>query len=394
MALSMLPQHKLLINTIFCRLLSAICYLFFMGKDYYNILGVNKSASQDEIKRAFRKKAHEYHPDKKTGNEAKFKEVNEAYQVLGDAKKRSQYDQFGSTFEQAQRQGGFHGFDGFRDAAGFANGFNINMDDLGDIFGGFSDIFGFGGGGRGRGRSRGRRGSDIQVALTINFSEAVFGVEKEITLNKTVKCDHCQGNIAEPGSKIETCKACNGSGRTTRVQRTILGNMQVQATCEDCQGEGKAYTKKCTKCSGSGVMRTQVNFKVKIPAGIDDGESIRLSGQGEAGEGGTLAGDLYLKINVRPDPRFTREGYDIKTEAKINFTQAALGDKIDIETVEGPVKLKIPSGTQSGTVFKLRGKGIQHLQGSGRGDQYIEVSVKTPTSLNRRQKELLKDSGL
>ena len=366
-----------------------------MGKDYYNILGVDKNASQDEIKKAFRKKAHEYHPDKASGNEAKFKEINEAYQVLGDTKKRSQYDRFGSTFEQAQSQGGFSGFDGFRDASGFANGFNINMDDLGDIFGGIGDMFGFSSrGGSGRRRSGARRGSDIQVVLSIEFNEAVFGAEKEIALNKSVKCDRCKGNMAEPGSRIETCKVCGGSGRVTRVQRTILGNMQVQTTCDNCGGEGKTYQKKCVKCGGSGVARERVNFKVKIPAGIDNGESIRLAGQGEAGEAGAPAGDLYIKIQVKPDPRFQRDGYDIKTKAEITFTQAALGDKIEVETVAGPVKLKIPAGTQSGTIFKLRGKGITRLRGSGRGDQFVKVIVKTPTGLNKKQKELLKELNI
>ncbi|MEA3398606.1 MAG: molecular chaperone DnaJ [Patescibacteria group bacterium] len=367
-----------------------------MGKDYYNILGVGKKATQDEIKKVFRKKAHEYHPDKATGNEAKFKEINEAYQVLGDAKKRAQYDQFGSAFEHAQNRGGFSGFDGFRDASGFANGFNVNMDDLGDIFGGIGDIFGFSsrGGGQGRRRSGVRRGQDIQALLTIEFSEAVFGAEKEINLNKTVKCDHCKGNMAEPGSRIETCKACGGSGRVTRIQRTILGNMQMQAACEACGGEGKTYEKKCTKCGGTGVMEDRVNFKIKIPAGIDSGESIRLSGQGEAGEAGAPAGDLYIKIRVNADARFERDGYDIKTKAEINFTQAVLGDKIDIETVEGTVKLKIPAGTQSGTIFKLRGKGITRLQSFGRGDQFVRVIVKTPSSLSRKQKELLKELNI
>ena len=251
-----------------------------MGKDYYNILGVGKGASQDEIKRAFRKKAHECHPDKKGGDEAKFKEVNEAYQVLGDAKKRAQYDQFGSTFEQAQARGGFSGFDGFRDFSGFTNGFSqggqggihINMDDLGDMFSGIGDIFGFSQGGQSRGgrgrQTRARRGSDIQVALAIDFMEAVNGAQKEIGLQKAVKCDKCQGNGAEPGTKIETCKTCNGSGSETRAQRTIFGNMQVQTTCSACQGEGKAYAKKCSKCGGNGLVRETVNLKIKIPAGI------------------------------------------------------------------------------------------------------------------------------
>jgi len=356
-----------------------------MGKDYYNILGVEKGASQDEIKKMFRKKAHQYHPDKANGDEAKFKEINEAYQVLGDSKKRGQYDQFGSSFENMQGAGGF---DGFRDFSGAANGFNINMDDLGDIFGGIGDIFGFRGGQRG---SRQRQGNDIQVMLAISFQEAVFGVDKTVRLEKQVKCGHCKGNLAEPGTKIETCQVCGGSGRVTKVQRTILGNMQVQAICEKCNGEGKTYAKKCTKCHGSGVVLDSVAITVKIPAGIDDGETIRLSGQGEAGEKGLPAGDLYLKIQVNPDARFTRDGYEIRSEVEINFTQASLGDKIDVDTVDGSVKLKILAGTQSETEFKLRGKGITRLRGRGRGDQIVKVIVKTPTNLSRKQKDLLKD---
>jgi len=362
-----------------------------MSKDYYNVLGVGKNASQEEIKKAFRKKAHQYHPDKAGGNEAKFKEVNEAYQVLGNAQKRAQYDQFGSAFEHAQAGGGFSGFDGFRDFTGYTNGFNVNMDDLGDIFSGIGDIFGFGGGAR---RRRAKRGNDIEVMLTIEFKEAVFGAEKEINLKKQVKCDRCHGNCAEPGSKIETCKTCGGSGRTTRVQRTILGNMQVQMTCEDCAGEGKSYTKKCSKCSGTGVCQETVKLKVKIPAGIDNGETIRLSGQGEAGEQGAQAGDLYLRVKVIPDPRFTRDGYNILSQAEISFSQAALGDKIDILTIDGPGKLKIPEGTQSGKIFRLGNKGVPNLHGRGRGDQLVEVIVKTPTNLNRKQKQMFKELNI
>lgn len=371
-----------------------------MGKDYYKTLGVGKGASQDEIKKAFRKKAHECHPDKKGGNEAKFKELNEAYQVLGDAKKRTQYDQFGSTFEQARDRGGFHGFDGFRDFSGFTNGFShgqggihINMDDIGDMFSGIGDIFGFSQGGRGR-QGRARRGSDIQAALEVDFMEAVNGAQKEINLQKAVKCDKCNGNGAEPGTKIETCRTCNGSGSENRVQRTIFGNMQVQTTCSACQGEGKAYAQKCSKCGGHGLVRETVNLKIKIPAGIDNNESIRLAGQGEAGAKGAPEGDLYLEIRVRPDIRFKRDGYDIRTGAQASFTQAALGDKIEVETVYGPVKLKIPAGTQSGTIFKLRGKGISKLRGSGAGDHFVKVHVKIPTSLTRQQKKMLEELDL
>ncbi|RLC39205.1 molecular chaperone DnaJ [Candidatus Falkowbacteria bacterium] len=362
-----------------------------MSKDYYNILDIEKNASQEDVKKAFRKKAHECHPDKKGGDEAKFKKVNEAYQVLGNAKKRAQYDQFGSSFEHAQAGGGFQGFNGFRDASGFANGFNVEYEDLGDVFSGLGDIFGFGGGKR---TARKRRGSDMQTILTIEFREAVFGAEKKINLRKKVKCDHCRGNLAEPGTKIETCQVCGGSGRVGKVQRTILGNIQVQAVCDNCAGEGKVYAKKCTKCAGTGAVMEAVSLKINIPAGINNNETIRLSGQGEAGEKGAGDGDLYIKIQVKSDSRFERQGYDIKTKIKISFTQAVLGDKINIETVDGLVKLKIPTGTQSGTVFKLRGKGVTKLQGSGKGDHYVEVIIKTPSFVTRKQKELLKELNL
>lgn len=362
-----------------------------MGKDYYKILGVDKNAGADEIKKAFRKKAHEFHPDKAGGDEAKFKEANEAYQVLSDTKKRSQYDQYGSAFEHGQSQGGFSGFGDFRDFSGFTNGFNVNAEDLGDIFGGIGDMFGFGGGQQ---RSRSRRGNDIETVLTIDFHEAVFGTEKEIGLRKKVKCGHCHGNAAEPGTKIETCKTCGGSGRVTRVQRTILGNMQVQTACTACGGEGKSYAQKCSKCAGTGVVFEVVNLRVRIPAGIDQGENIRLSGEGEAGERGAAAGDLYLRINVRPDKRFERVGSDIKSSATITFAQAVLGDKIDIETVDGPVKLKIPAGTRSGSVFKLKGRGVSRLRSSGRGDHYAEVIIDIPKNLTKKQKELLKEMEL
>ena len=363
-----------------------------MSKDYYKTLGVEKTASQDEIKKAFRQKAHQYHPDKQGGDEAKFKEINEAYQVLGDEKKRAQYDQFGSVFEHTQSGGGFSGFDGFRDFSGFANGFNVNFEDLGDVFGGLGDIFGFGGG-KQRG-TRARRGNDIEVTLTIDFFEAVFGAEKEIGLAKTVKCDKCQGNGAEPGAKIETCKTCRGSGRVSRVARTIFGQMQTQVSCPDCNGEGKTFSQKCSKCGGRGIVRELTSLKVKIPAGIDEGESIRLAGQGEAGSKGASAGDLYLKIRVKPDKRFERDGYDIKSKAEIKFSQAALGDKIEIETVDGPIKLKIPEGTQSGTVFRLRDRGVIKLQGRGRGDHLVKVIIKTPTNLSRKQRKALEELGI
>lgn len=361
-----------------------------MSKDYYKVLGVEKGASQDDIKKAFRKLAHEHHPDKTGGTEAKFKEINEAYQVLGDANKRAKYDQFGSAFEHGQAGGGSQGFEGF---SGFSEGFNINMDDLGDMFGGIGDIFGFGGG-RSRGGRRASRGSDIEASLTIEFMEAVFGVEKELKINKVIQCGRCKGEGAEPGAKVESCKACGGRGKTTRVQRTIFGQMQVEMVCSDCSGEGKTYSEKCSKCRGSGTVKETVNLKIRIPAGISDGGAVRLSGEGEAGAKGAPAGDLYLRIRVKEEAKFKREGNNIFSKSYITFTQAVLGDKIEVETVDGPVKMKIPEGTESGVKFRLRGHGVPHLQNRGRGDHIVEVKIETPKSLNKRQKELLKEIEL
>jgi len=357
-----------------------------MSKDYYKVLGIEKGANDEAIKKAFRKKAHEYHPDKSTGDEAKFKEVNEAYQVLKDKNKKTQYDQFGSDFANGAGTG-FSGGGGFNQG-----GFNVNMDDLGDMFGDIGDMFGFGGG---RGKSSYRsKGADIQVEVQIDFLEAVFGIQKEINIRKKIKCSHCNGNGAEPGTKIDICKTCKGTGKVTRVQRTILGNMQVQAICEDCVGEGKIYNQKCSKCSGTGVVIENVKLKVKIPAGIDNGEVIRINDQGEAGEKGASIGDLYLRIRVKNDQRFERDGYNIRSRSEINFAQATLGDKIDIETVDGVVKLKIPAGTQSGTIFKIKAKGITKLRGYGKGDHLVKVIVVIPLNLNREQKSLLKKMNL
>ena len=364
-----------------------------MSKDYYNILGVSKSASPDDIKKAFREKAHKFHPDKAGGDEAKFKELNEAYQVLGDPTKRSQYDQYGQTFEQARAGGGFSGFEGFRDFSGFSNGFNINLDDLGDIMGGFGDIFGFGKTGGG-GRRRARRGSDIEVILNVDFKQAVFGAEREISLKKNITCQRCQGDGAEPGAGSATCPTCHGSGRVIKTQRTILGNVQMQSTCPTCHGEGKVIKEKCKQCRGGGIVSEIVNLNIKIPAGVNSGESIRYSGQGEAAPRGGQAGDLYIKIRVSPDKGFTRQGDDILSKAEISMAAAALGGKIEVQTVDGPVELKIPEGTQSGRVIKLKEKGVPRLRGRGRGDHLVEVIVKTPTGLSRKQKELLKELGV
>jgi len=359
-----------------------------MAKDYYSILGVDKGATQEEVKKAFRKKAHECHPDKKGGDEAKFKEANEAYQVLGNEKKRVQYDQFGTTFNGAQAGGNTYGqgqgFGGFQDG-----GFQVDMDDLGDIFGGLGDIFGFGGGKSSKQRQG--RGRDLESIVTIDFREAVFGVEKELKMRRKVVCDRCKGNKAEPGSKIETCKNCRGTGKVAKMQRTIFGNMQVQAVCSQCLGEGKTYSKKCSKCGGVGVAEEMSDIKVNIPAGVNNGETLRLSGYGEAGSPSFPAGDLYVNIKVNSSRDFRREEYDIYNEKSISFKQAALGDKIEIETVHGKVNLKIPAGTQSGTTFKLRSKGVRKIQGVGYGDHLVKIDIKTPSNLSRQQKKQISE---
>ena len=365
-----------------------------MSKDYYKVLGVDKSASTDEIKKAFLKLAHQYHPDKNGGKDDKFKEINEAYQVIGNPDKRKQYDQFGSAGPGAGGFGGGQGYGGF---GGFQNGgMNINMDDLGDLgemFGGLGDIFGFGGGRSARKRGP-QKGADIEATMTVDFMEAIFGVEKEVTLKKKVVCEKCHGSGAEPGAKVEECSTCQGHGRVRRVQQTILGNIQSEVTCPNCGGEGKTYSEKCQACHGAGTVYDTVKFKVKIPAGVDNGGRIRIPGYGEAGEKGAGAGDLYLEIRVKPSDKFERDDYDILTSKEITFTQAALGDKVEIETVHGPVELKIPEGTQSGTVFKLKNKGVPYTDGRTKGDHLVTVIIKTPKNLNKKQKEALKELGI
>jgi molecular chaperone DnaJ len=354
-----------------------------MAKDYYKILGVDKNASAEEIKKTFRELAHKYHPDKQGGSAEKFKEINEAYQVLGNPEKRQQYDQFGTTFEQAQGQGGFSGFDGFRDFSGFANGFDFS--DLGDMFG-FGDIFG-----GGRKKTRASRGRDIEVEMQIDFREAVFGAEKVLELYKPSICEKCGGSGTDPQSKISTCSNCGGSGRVQQIQRTFFGSFQTVTTCPACGGEGKKAEKECKECRGSGVVRASKKIKIKIPAGVDNGETIKISGEGEAGKRGGKPGDLFINFKVKPDREFKRQGNDILSKIGISFTQAALGDKIEVETLDGKIKLTIPPGTQSGQIFRLKEKGVPSARGYNRGDHLVEVAVTTPTRLSRKQKELLEE---
>lgn len=352
-----------------------------MSKDYYNILGVSKSASQEELKTAFRKLAHQYHPDKPTGNEAKFKEANEAYQVLGDAEKRAKYDQFGSAaFENGgQGAGGFGGFGGFQGGAGF--------EDLGDMFG---EMFGFGGGRGGR-QARRARGQDIQVDIDMTFHDAIFGVEKELNVTKHNRCERCAGIGAEPGTSLQTCDDCKGQGVKTIVQRTILGNIQTRVACSTCDGSGEVPKTVCTTCKGDGVTRGRKTLSVNIPAGVDNGNLVRVRGEGESIKGGE-PGDMLLRIHVAPDKRFERDGSTIYSVSQIGFTQAALGGTIEAPTVDGPVELKIPAGTESGTEFRLRGKGVPSR--GTRGDQIVTVKIVTPKKLSREQKRLLEELDL
>ena len=363
-----------------------------MAKNYYDILGISNNASKDEIRRAYRKLAHEHHPDKHGGQADKFREVNEAYEVLADDTKRAQYDRFGQTFEQAKAQGG-SGFGGFED---FARGFGSNFSqggiefDFGDIF---SNIFG----GQARQKSRRQAGIDLEMQLSIDFLESVFGTEKEVSLEKKDACAVCGGSGAAPGSKIITCPKCHGQGQIITHQRTILGSFQRAEMCDRCQGMGKIPEKDCAECKGSGTKRQSKKIKITVPAGIDSGQRLRLSGEGEMGYRGSAPGDLYIEIRVRPHSELQREGVNILSEAPVSFYQAALGAEMEVNTVDGPVMVKIPAGVQSGKVLKLTGKGVPHLEGGGtsrgkpRGDHLVTVRIVTPQKLTKKEKELLRE---
>lgn len=353
-------------------------------RDYYEILGVSKSASDDEIKKAFRKLAVKYHPDKEGGDETKFKEANEAYEVLKDKQKRQRYDQFGHAGVGGAgggSQGGnpFEGFD--------FNGQNVNFDGgaFGDIF---SQFFG-GGGQQTYGPTKGR---DVEVQVTLTFEEAVFGKEVDLSLNLDDECTHCKGTTVEPGHSMKTCDTCKGAGQRVRVMNTMFGPIQQAVPCETCKGKGKVPEKVCTKCHGSGVERHEQLIKVKIPAGIDDGATIRLREHGEA-IGGGVKGDLYVHVRVKAHKKFTREGNLILSDEHISMVDAALGTEIDVETVDGIVTMKVPAGTQSGTDFKLSSHGVPHLRGDARGAHIVSVIVDIPTKLTKKQRELLEQFG-
>ena len=354
-------------------------------RDYYEVLGVAKGASDDELKKAYRKLAKQYHPDLNPGDKAaetKFKEVNEAYEVLSDKDKRARYDQFGHAGVDPNFNpgGGFGGFGG-----------DFGDIDLGDIFGSF---FGGGfGGGRQQTRNGPRKGESLRAHLTISFEEAAFGCEKEITLTRSETCEDCHGSGCAAGTTAEVCSQCHGTGQV-RVQRGA-GGMFFTSTvaCDRCHGTGKIIHQPCKTCRGEGSIRRQKRITVKIPAGIDDGQAVSLRGQGGAGANGGPAGDLIVSVTVRPHEKFRRDGTTVLLEQPISFLQAALGAELTIDTIDGPVKYTLPEGTQTGTTFRLRGKGIPDLSGRGRGDQFVTVKVQVPTRLNADQKEALRAFG-
>jgi molecular chaperone DnaJ len=346
-------------------------------RDYYDVLGVGKSASADEIKKAFRRKAVELHPDR-GGDEEKFKELNEAYEVLKDPGKRQRYDQFGHA--------GVGGASGGNPFEGFGNGQNINFD-FGDL--GLGDIFGsFFGGGQQAGRQRQARGNDVETRIEISFEEAVFGTDIELKLNLEDTCSHCKGTTAEPGYELKTCDTCKGQGQVVTATRTIFGNIQQASICPTCHGSGKVPEKVCSVCHGKGTERRTQSTTLKVPAGIDDGATIRLREHGEAVANGPK-GDLYVHVRVKAHKRFTREGDLILSEEHISMVDAALGTEIDVDTVDGPVRMKVPAGTQSGTDFKLSSHGVPHIRSSSRGPHIVTIVVDTPTKLTKQQKELL-----
>ena len=356
-------------------------------RDYYEVLGVSKDASADEIKKAFRKAAVKHHPDKEGGDETKFKEINEAYEVLKDAQKRQRYDQFGHA-GVGGNGGGYSGnpFEGFGGFQGQNVHFDFGDGGLGDIF---SQFFGGGAGQQQRGPKRGR---DVETTINLTFEEAVFGIERTLELDMDDECSHCHGTTVEPGSSMKTCPTCKGAGQQQRVMNTIFGPVQQAVVCDTCHGAGQIPEKVCTVCKGKGTERRRQSLKVKIPAGIDDGATIRLTGRGEAVGGGSR-GDLYVNIRVKAHKKFTREGDIILSDEHVTMVDAALGTEIDVETVDGTIRMKVPAGTQSGTDFKLTDHGVPHLRGNGRGAHIVRIVVDTPTKLSKKQRELLEQFG-
>ncbi len=357
-------------------------------RDYYEVLGVPKSASADQLKRAYRKLAMQHHPDKHGGDDSQFKELAEAYEVLSDSEKKARYDQFGHAAGAANPGGG--GGNPFGGGGFDPNGFDFSQfqgGGFGDIF----DMFFQQGGGR-RQQSAEARGQDLEISVTLDFKEAIFGAERELKFNAAERCDRCEGKGAEPGTKIKTCDTCHGEGQVTRVQQTILGAMRQSGICPTCKGKGKIPETPCGKCHGAGTTKESQSVKVKIPGGVDNGSTIRLGGKGGAHATGP-SGDLYVQIRVRPDTKLQRRGQNIESMVVIDMVTATLGGQVPVATVDGDINLKVPAGTQSQKVFKLSEHGVPSVQGRKRGDHLVTVLVETPTKLNSKQKELLEQFG-
>jgi molecular chaperone DnaJ len=351
-------------------------------KDYYETLGVSRDATRDDIKKAYKRLAKKYHPDinKESGSADKFKEISEAAAVLGDDDKRANYDRFGT----ADVSGGFGGadFSGFDFSDFFRQGQGFDFDDLFESF--------FGGGFRRKARGP-QRGSDLRYDLNITLEDCAFGAKKNIVIPRMAKCDRCDGTGAQSSSDIKTCETCHGSGIEKRVQRTVFGIFQQTATCSKCHGQGTVIKNPCPVCDGDGIVKKNVKLEIEIPKGADNGTKLRLKGEGEAGEKGGHPGDLYVIIHVEEHDTFRRDGDDISIEVPISFTQACLGCEMEVPTLEGKAKLRIPSGTQPDTVLRMKGKGIENIRGYGSGDQHVKIIVKVPERLSSRQKELLKE---
>ncbi len=356
-------------------------------RDYYEVLGVSKTATDDEIKKAYRKLAKKYHPDLNPGDkkaETNFKEVNEAYAVLSDSEKKAKYDQFGHAGVDGNGGFGGGGFGGF----GSFGGMDV---DLGDIFGSF---FGGGSSGGSSARRNGpQRGTDIEQRVELTFEEAAKGASLELNISRYENCSACGGSGAKKGTSPETCPTCGGRGTVNTVKRTMLGMMQTSSTCSACGGRGKIIKEKCTSCGGSGQVRKTKKINVKIPSGIDHGQTLTLRGEGNRGKNGGPNGDVYVTVFIKPDKIFTRNGYDVYCTMPITFIEATLGAEVDVATLHGKVKLKIPEGTQNGTAFRLRNEGIDRLRGGGRGDQIVKVTVEVPKKLNANQKKKLQEFG-
>jgi molecular chaperone DnaJ len=356
-----------------------------MPKDYYAILGVSKSANDDEIKKSFRRLAHEHHPDK-GGDASKFKDINEAYQILGDKQKRATYDQYGSAaFENGGAgQGGFGG--GFGGFPGGGFDFNFQGQDFGDLNDVLGEMFGFGGG---RGGRREKRGQNIEVDVELSFRDSVFGADKTLKLYRQLACEHCKGEGAEPGTKVNECKTCGGKGQVSQATRTMFGTMQTLAECKDCRGRGKKPEKECTVCAGHGVHRREQNLSIRIPAGVDNGAMLQVAGEGEAPAGGGRSGDLFVRIHVEKHPTFERDGNDIVSEMAIPFSVLAIGGTIHVPTIDGDESVRIAEGTQDGTLVTIRGKGIPYSRSGTRGNHVVRLIADIPRKLSKEQKELL-----